>query len=66
MTELSGGSVLLSADEGPSSVGAKVTFDGGSDGVWAAGESVVVEFVVGLQTDKAFTLFVDVYGVSGG
>jgi len=30
--------------------------------VLSPGESVVVEFAVGLQTRKPFTLFVDVFG----
>ena len=49
VTELSGGNLLLNADEGTQGVGATVTPNVG-DQVLSPGETVQVDFVIGLQT----------------
>jgi hypothetical protein len=61
VTELSGGNLLLNADEGTQGVGATVTPEIG-DHVLAPDETVTVEFVIGLQEQKRFTFFVDLFG----
>jgi hypothetical protein len=61
--ELSGGNLLLNADSGPGGVGATLTPATG-DAVFAAGETVTVEFVIGLQTRARFTFLVDLFGES--
>jgi hypothetical protein len=61
VTELSGGNLLLKADEGTMGVGATLTPDVG-DSVLAPGEAMVVDFVIGLQVRAPFTFFVDLFG----
>jgi hypothetical protein len=63
VTELSGSDLLLNADGGPGAVGARISGEPGPDGVLAPGESMTVEFIIGLQTWQAFRFFVDVLGV---
>jgi hypothetical protein len=60
VTELSGDNLLLNADEGMQGVGATRTLEAG-DSVLTPGETVVVEFVIGLQEKAPFTFFVDLY-----
>jgi hypothetical protein len=65
--ELSGDNVLVSQDGRSeviqvSSKGARQTPDVGPDGVLSPGESVIVEFAVGLQSRERFTFFVNVFG----
>jgi hypothetical protein len=61
VTELSGGHLLLNADEGARGVGTTLTPDVG-DRVLAPGEAVPVDFVIGLQARVRFTFFVDLFG----
>jgi hypothetical protein len=61
VTELSGDNLLLNAEEGPRGTGATVNPDVG-DQVLAPGETVQVDFVIGLQTATPFTFFVDLFG----
>jgi hypothetical protein len=61
VTALSGDNLLLNADEGAQGVGATRTPDVG-DGVLAPGETVTVDFVIGLHTPERFTFFVDLFG----
>jgi hypothetical protein len=66
--ELSGDNLLLNAEEGPRGVGATITPDVG-DHVLSPGETVQVDFVIGLQTSTPFTFFVDFFAeplISGG
>jgi hypothetical protein len=65
VAELSGGNMLISGDRHPDQIrlGGRGTLqvpDVG--GVLSPGESVTVEFEVGLQTRQTFTFFVNVYG----
>ena len=60
VTELSGGNLLLNADEGTQGVGATVTPNVG-DQVLSPGETVQVDFVIGLQTSRPFTFLVDLF-----
>ena len=60
VTELSGENLLLNAEEGPQGVGATVTPNVG-DQVLSPGETVQVDFVIGLQTSTPFTFFVDLF-----
>jgi hypothetical protein len=59
-TELSGDNLLLNADEGVQGVGATRTLEAG-DGVLTPGETVVVDFVIGLQERVPFRFFVDLF-----
>jgi hypothetical protein len=61
VTELSGGNLVLNADEGTQGVGATRTPEVG-DRVLAPGETVTVDFVIGLQARERFTFFVDLFG----
>jgi hypothetical protein len=61
VTALSGGNVLLNADEGPAGVGATLTPEVG-DGVLSPGETVTVDFVIGLQAQAPFTFEVELFG----
>jgi hypothetical protein len=61
VTELSGGNLLLNADEGTQGVGATLTPEAG-DHMLAPGETVTVEFVIGLQEQARFTFFVELFG----
>jgi hypothetical protein len=61
VTALSGGNLLLNADEGPGGVGATRTPDVG-DRVLSPGETVSVDFVLGLQTRAPFTFAVELFG----
>jgi hypothetical protein len=61
VSELSGGNLLLNADDGMGGVGATLTPDVG-DAVLAVGEPVTVVFVIGLQTPEQFTFLVDLFG----
>ena len=60
VTELSGGNLVLNAEEGAQGVGATVTPNVG-DQVLSPGETVRVKFVIGLQTQAPFTFFVDLF-----
>jgi hypothetical protein len=61
VAELSGDNLLLNAEEGARGVGATVTPDVG-DQLLSPGETVQVDFVIGLQTRTPFTFFVDLFG----
>jgi hypothetical protein len=61
VTELSGDNLLLNAEEGARGVGATITPDVG-DQVLSPGETVQVDFAIGLQTATPFTFFVDLFG----
>jgi hypothetical protein len=65
--ELSGGNLLVSGDRPPtvpalSGRGATQTPNVGTDEVLSPGESVTVEFRIGLQTREPFTFLVNVFG----
>ncbi|HEX5109221.1 MAG TPA: hypothetical protein VFV95_12265 [Vicinamibacterales bacterium] len=67
VAELSGGNTLISGDRLPDLIreggkGTRQTPDVGNDGVLSPGESVDVEFGIGLQTRHPFTFFVNVFG----
>ncbi|MFC1996053.1 choice-of-anchor Q domain-containing protein [Chloroflexota bacterium] len=69
VTELSGGNLLLNADDGPGGVGATLTVPPealGDNGLLDPGESFTVEFEIGLQRRRGFSFFVDAYGIPGG
>jgi hypothetical protein len=61
VTALSGGNLLLNADGTPGGVGATLTSAVG-DRVLAPGETVAVDFIIGLQARARFTFFVDLFG----
>jgi hypothetical protein len=61
VTELSGDNLLLNADEGTQGVGATLNPEVG-DRVLAPGETVTVDFVIGLHTRERFTFLVDLFG----
>jgi hypothetical protein len=61
VTELSGGNLVLNADEGTQGVGATVTPEVG-DRVLAPGETMAVDFVIGLQAREPFTFLVNLSG----
>jgi hypothetical protein len=61
VTALSGGNLLLNADEGPAGVGATLTPDVG-DRVLSPGETVSGDFVIGLQAQAPFTFEVELFG----
>jgi hypothetical protein len=61
VTALSGGNLLLNADAGTQGVGATRTPALGDD-ILGPGETVTVEFVIGLQVQEQFTFFVDLFG----
>jgi hypothetical protein len=61
VTALSGGHLLLNADEGPRGIGATLTPEVG-DGVLSPGETVSVDFVIGLQARAPFTFVVELFG----
>jgi hypothetical protein len=61
VTELSGDNLLLNADEGTQGVGATRTPEVG-DHVLAPGETVTVDFIIGLQTQERFRFFVNLFG----
>jgi hypothetical protein len=66
--ELSDENLLLNAEEGPQGVGGTITPNVG-DQLLAPGETVQVDFVIGLQTSTPFTFFVDFFAeplISGG
>jgi hypothetical protein len=60
VTELSGDNLLLNADEGTQGVGATLTLETG-DRMHAPGETVAVDFRIGLQTEAPFTFFFDLF-----
>jgi hypothetical protein len=60
VTELSGGNLLLNADGAPGGVGATLTLEL-DDEVLGPGESITVDFVIGLQERGPFTVFVDLF-----
>jgi hypothetical protein len=67
--ELSGGNLLVNGDRPPvvaalSGKGARLTPGVGPDGVLMPGDSVTVEFDIGLQTRQPFSFFVNVFGES--
>jgi hypothetical protein len=62
--------MLVSGDRPPDLIraggkGTRQTPDVGSDGVLAPGESITVEFGIGLQTRQPFTFLVNVFGEPG-
>ena len=59
--ELSGNNMLLNADAGPGGVGVTLTPDLGDD-VFSPGESLVVDFEIGLQILEKFNFTVDLLG----
>ena len=61
VTELSAGNLLLNAEEGARGVGATISPNVG-DQVLSPGETVAVDFVIGLQAPTPFTFFVDLFG----
>jgi hypothetical protein len=61
VAKLSGNNLLLNAEEGARGVGATVTPNVG-DQVLAPGETMQVNFIIGLQAAKPFTFFVDLFG----
>jgi hypothetical protein len=61
VTALSGGNLVLNAEEGTQGVGATVSLEV-SDEVFAPGETVAVDLVIGLQVQAPFTFFVDLFG----
>ena len=65
VTALSNDNRLLNADVPPGTVGARLTPDVGSDGVWSPGESLDLQFVIGLQEKRLFTFRIGLLGVSG-
>jgi hypothetical protein len=60
VTELSGDNRLLNAEEGAQGVGATVPLAAEGE-VLAPGETVAVDFVIGLQERTPFTFFVDLF-----
>jgi hypothetical protein len=67
VAELSGGNMLVSGDRPPDLIrmggkGSRQTPDVGIDDRLSPGESVTVEFRIGLQTREPFTFFVNVFG----
>jgi hypothetical protein len=61
VTALSGGNLLLNADEGAKGVGATLTPEVG-DRMLASGETVAVDFIIGLHARARFTFLVDLFG----
>jgi hypothetical protein len=61
VTALSGGNLLLNADEDSGGVGATLTPEVGNR-VLSPGEPVTVDFVIGLHTPAPFTFLVDLFG----
>jgi hypothetical protein len=61
VTTLSGGNLLLNADGGIGGVGATRTPEVG-DQVLAPSETVVVDFIIGLQVQEPFTFVVELFG----
>ena len=61
VTELSGDNVLRNADEGAMGVGATVPLVVEGE-VLAPGETVAVDFLIGLQAQEPFRFFVDLFG----
>jgi hypothetical protein len=70
VAELTSGNVLVSEDRSDpiraGGKGTRQTPDVGSDGVLSPGESVIVQFGIGLQTRQLFTFLVNVFGESLG
>ena len=64
VTALSNGNLLLNADVPRLGVGARLTPDVG-DGVLEPGESLDLQFVIGLQQRRTFTFRVGLLGVNG-
>jgi hypothetical protein len=63
VVELSGRNMLLNADGIPSGTGARLTPAAGADGVISPGESITVDFVIGLGDRQPFSFLVDLRGV---
>jgi hypothetical protein len=61
VTELSGDNLVLNAEEGVQGVGATMPLVGEGE-ILAPGETVTVEFVIGLQERAPFRFFVDLFG----
>jgi hypothetical protein len=61
VTELTGGNILLNADEGRGGIGATLSPDVG-DGVLSPGESLTVTFWIRLRTNDPFQFFVAFHG----
>ena len=62
VSKLTGGNLLLNADDPPSGVGSILTPDVDND-VLLPGESMTVDFIIGLQDDSEFTFFTDLLGI---
>ena len=62
VSKLSGGNLLLNADDPPGGVGAILTPDVDNDAL-LPGESMTVDFIIGLQDDSEFTFITDLLGV---
>ena len=60
---LTNGNVLLNADGGPGGEGSGITVDLGEDGELAVGETVTVDFLIGLAVRRPFDFFVNAHGV---
>jgi hypothetical protein len=61
VTEISGEHRVLNAAEGAQGEGATVTPEVG-DEILGPGETVTVDFVIGLQARERFTFFIDLFG----
>jgi hypothetical protein len=61
VTALSGDNLVLNADAGTQDVGATVTPEVGDD-VLTPGETMVVDFVIGLHAREPFTFLVNLFG----
>ncbi len=57
--EITGGNLLLNADGGPGGLGNRLTPGVGPDDVWSPGETVKVDFEIGLQTTDPFRFLVN-------
>ena len=62
VSRLSGGNLLLNADDPPGSVGSILTPEVDNDAL-LPGESMTVDFIIGLQDDSEFTFFTDLLGI---
>lgn len=60
--ELSEGNVLFNSDTGQAGVGTTLTPNVGPDRLLRSGESVTVEFPIGLQTLEPFRFVLDLFG----
>ena len=68
VSNLTGGNILLNADEVPGAVGSTLTVPftlDYSDGVLSPGESFIVNFIIGLASQKPFEFLVNALGAFG-